>query len=87
MKHAIALSATLLAAAVAAGCAHDSDSMQGDSSPAHRSGPAVVGTPGATTGPSSGYDASDPSHYHPQTDDTSKYHPADPNAVRSQSGQ
>lgn len=88
MKHFTVLSATFLAAAVALGCSHDAGSMQDDSSPAMgHSGQAVKGTPGATTAPANGFDPSSPSHYHPESTDTSKYKPADPNQIRQSSGQ
>lgn len=65
------------ATAVAAGfgllivaCSHDQNARP------------VEGTPGATTNQASGYDASDPNHYHPQSDDTRQYHPADASSVQ-----
>ena len=62
--------------------------MSGDGmTPMPADGKAVEGTPGATTGPTKGYSGSDVNAYHPQSDDTGPYHPADPNTVRQQSGQ
>ena len=61
-------------AALVVACSHDRNDPS--------SGKAVEGTPGATTNQSSGYDSSDPAHYHPQSDDTKQYHPADNTEVQ-----
>ena len=77
------LSAALVTSAVAVvgGCHTDGQSDGQRSSMSDGSRP-LEGNPGATTGPAAGYDRSDPTHYHPQTDDTHQYHPANPAAVQ-----
>ncbi len=94
MRYSSLLSAAVVAASlVLVGCSNSPQSSGDGMTPMPANGGggtgggAVVGTPGATTGPSAGYDPSDPSHYHPGSDDTNKYRPSDPNTVRQQSGQ
>ena len=68
-KRLVVISTSVLIGALVVACSHDHNDMSdGDK--------AVEGTPGATTNQASGYDSSDPSHYHPQSDDTKQYHPA-----------
>ena len=78
------LAATCLAAAVAAGCNQDRKTSDDGSSMSGSSDmkKPLEGNPGATTGPSVGYPQSDPHVYHPQTDDTHQYHPANPNNIQ-----
>jgi hypothetical protein len=75
----IALLAGAMAAMALAGCASDSNCANGSCSKNSRP---LEGNPGATTNQSAGYDSSDPAHYHPQTDDTRQYHPANPPTVQ-----
>ena len=68
--------ASAVALGVAAGCNNDkkmSDNGMGGSGNGMKP---LEGNPGATTNQSVGYPQSDPGAYHPQTDDSGKYHPA-----------
>ena len=70
------------AAALMVGCSQDMTPAQNGATQTGNGQPAVVGTPGNTGSQGTGYDANDPAKYHPQTDDVSKYKPADPNTVQ-----
>ncbi len=85
--------ATCLAAGFSVGCMHDKGSSASTSSgngpsmsngngSSPDTGKPLEGNPGATTNQASGYPQSDPGAYHPQTDDTKQYHPADPAAIQ-----
>lgn len=91
------LAGACLAAAVAVGCTSDKASssskpMSDGNSSGMSSGmnngmnngsnKPLEGNPGATTNQSAGYPQSDPGAYHPQTDDTNQYHPANPATVQ-----
>ena len=79
------LAAACLASAVAAGCTPDKGSSQNGSMSSGTSSDMkkpLEGNPGATTNQAAGYPQSDPSNYHPQTDDTRQYHPADPATIQ-----
>ena len=84
------LAAACLASAFGIGCSHDKGSNAGmsDNGNSMSSGSSsdmkkpLEGNPGATTNQSVGYPKSDPGVYHPQTDDTQQYHPANPSSVQ-----
>ena len=79
---AVVLGALSLGLVAVGGCTSDGSSdkqrsmSSGMNSGMSNGGQPLEGNPGATTGPTAGYPQSDPSGYHPLSDDTNRYHPA-----------